>query len=1047
MASNDQTVRNLIAYFRDCLLADGGERQLVDVFGRDEREPLLFPCASDNWTPTEAVRLPPEYAERLIALLRVQRQERELAIGTCLISGPAAEGNGRSRHVRTPLFLFEPELLEQNGEYAVRAQPDTLRLNPTALAALGLTQEHLGEQRATENDILLHALAQAQRRDYAPTPSGYPAWRAGQKVRWAATGVVWATKRSQLARSIAYELDQLASSTTALSPPVRQILGNHNSRKHYIRKAVPETLPISLTASQERALQNTARDTISVINGPPGTGKTFTIAAQTIDRVMRRERVLIVCGNEHAADVVRGKLAEAFGAAQGLIVRAGRGDHRTKLLKDLEALLTGETEIGQTEPPCELQGQLKTMARCYRRRERQFQKALARAEREGASWRSKRQSASTMDRIHTWWLQVSLSRRPLLGQLWQALQEQVTAHQQLARRYLEARANHNLKRVLRDKRRQLSALTTALRSRSSGHRESRFEALDWGALTQAFPVWVVSAQTLHRVLPPTPALFEVAIIDEATQCSLPIALPGLQRASRAVIVGDPKQLRHFSFVSQDQQRRLASEHQVEAAPVDLNYRARSLLDYGLEAITGDQAMVLLDEHFRSHPDLIAFSNQRFYNNRLKVLTHLNASTADSPIELVDCPVEIKKDINTAEVEALLGQLEKIIAECHQLPAQECPSIGILAFFRATAAALERELLDRYPLSTLSRHDIRVGTPYAFQGEERDLMLIATGVYPGRAAAAWTYLNRPDVFNVAITRARYQQRLVMPANALEGTGPNLLADYIRHFQSAASQHPPHQPANDAMRQELIATLEGWGALCRPNYCFASQQLDLLVLYQGHALAVDTIGSGVSAGQAWDWERYRLLERAGLNILPIEFAAWQERRDHVLDQLRGALGIADSLRSAEAAQPILSLRWRLQELDQPALLELLDRMGRSHQQAVRWLDEHFEPTELTYERYRGGIDRLQQAVVDELQGACLLLESLRDLGPGSDDARLRAEVDARMGGSRTAVAGMERLTQELAVLRAADSGLDAALADVTRLAERVQRYAVATDTLNS
>ncbi|RFA24339.1 hypothetical protein CAI21_22065 [Alkalilimnicola ehrlichii] len=1037
MASNDETLRNLIAYFRDCLLADGGERQLLDVFGRDEREPFLFPCAPESWVPVEPLKLPADYAERLIALLRVQRQERELAIGTCLVSGPAPENKGRARQVRAPLFLFEPELLQRDGEYAVRAQPDTLRLNPTALAALGLSPEQLGHQHALEDGILRHALAQAERQGHSPTANGYPAWRSGQAARWSATGVVWAAKRSQLARSVAYELDELSSTATPLAAPVRQLLGAPAERSPRVRQSAPETLPISLTLSQERALQNAARETISVINGPPGTGKTFTIAAQTIDRVLRQERVLIVCSNEHAADVVRGKLAEAFGAAQGLIVRAGRGDYRSKLLSDLDALLAGEADTRQTEAPAKLAAELQTLARRYRRSEHQFQKALATAEKEGAIWRNG-QASNPWHRLRAWWLHLTLSRRPLLAQRWQALQEQVAAHQQRARHYLEALANDNLHRLLRDKRRQLTALTTALRSRASGHRESRFEALDWDVLTQAFPVWVVSAQTLHRVLPPTPELFELAIIDEATQCSLPLALPALQRARRAVIVGDPKQLRHFSFVSRDRQRRLAGKHQVDAAPVDLNYRERSLLDYGLEAVSSGEAIVLLDEHFRSRPELIAFSNERFYNSRLKVLTHLKANRGDLPIEVIDCPVRQENEVNAAEIDTLLARLEQLIQDASELPDHECPSIGVLAFFRATAAVLERELLERYPLGTLSRHDIRVGTPYAFQGEERDLMLIATGVYPGRAAAAWNYLNRADVFNVAVTRARYRQILFMPKAALEDTGPNLLADYVEHAQTTAVRQDTRVPAHDAMRRELIAALEAWGAQCRPDYCFAGQQLDLLVLYQGRALAVDTIGSDASAGEAWEWERYRLLERAGLIILPIGFTAWQVRRDAVLEQLRQALGMTHSHSETESAGPALSLRWRLQELNAPSLLELLDALERHYRQAVRWLGERFEASELTYDRYRSSIDRLRQAALDELQGACLLLESLRDLGPGADDPRLRTEVDSRMDSGRAAVASMERLAQELAVLRTEDSGLDAALADVARLAERVHRY---------
>ncbi|MCZ7391604.1 hypothetical protein, partial [Klebsiella pneumoniae] len=84
---------------------------------------------------------------------------------------------------------------------------------------------------------------------------------------------------------------------------------------------------------------------------------------------------------------------------------------------------------------------------------------------------------------------------------------------------------------------------------------------------------------------------------------LALALPALQRARRAVIVGDPRQLRHFSFLARARQEQLAFEHGVEHLPISLDYRQQSLLDYAMNAVATPAAQVWLDEHFRSHPEL------------------------------------------------------------------------------------------------------------------------------------------------------------------------------------------------------------------------------------------------------------------------------------------------------------------------------------------------------------------------------------------------------------------------------------------------------------
>ena len=49
-------------------------------------------------------------------------------------------------------------------------------------------------------------------------------------------------------------------------------------------------------------------------------------------------------------------------------------------------------------------------------------------------------------------------------------------------------------------------------------------------------------------------MFDVAIIDEASQCDIASCFPILFRAKRAVIVGDDKQLPHLSFLGGEKQK-------------------------------------------------------------------------------------------------------------------------------------------------------------------------------------------------------------------------------------------------------------------------------------------------------------------------------------------------------------------------------------------------------------------------------------------------------------------------------------------------------------
>jgi len=78
---------------------------------------------------------------------------------------------------------------------------------------------------------------------------------------------------------------------------------------------------------------------------------------------------------------------------------------------------------------------------------------------------------------------------------------------------------------------------------------------------------------------------------------------------------------------------------------------------------------------------------------------------------------------------------------------------VLSFFRDQSEKLQKMIFDKFDLDTITKHKLRAGTPYAFQGEERDIMLISSGVDKDSVGGTYLYLNRPDVFNVALTRAR------------------------------------------------------------------------------------------------------------------------------------------------------------------------------------------------------------------------------------------------------------------------------------------------------
>ena len=141
-------------------------------------------------------------------------------------------------------------------------------------------------------------------------------------------------------------------------------------------------------------------------------------------------------------------------------------------------------------------------------------------------------------------------------------------------------------------------------------------------IMRAFPLWSVSNLSARSALPLLPGMFDLVMIDEASQCDIPSVVPLLARSKRAVFAGDPMQLRHVSTLDAVVDQTLLEQHGLTDAHVQrFTYRVNSAFDLAHDnASVPDGARVRLDLHFRSH-DLIAdYGNEAFYNNTLHVVT-------------------------------------------------------------------------------------------------------------------------------------------------------------------------------------------------------------------------------------------------------------------------------------------------------------------------------------------------------------------------------------------------------------------------------------------
>ncbi|MFI0908949.1 caspase, EACC1-associated type [Streptomyces abikoensis] len=271
--------------------------------------------------------------------------------------------------------------------------------------------------------------------------------------------------------------------------------------------------------------------------------------------------------------------------------------------------------------------------------------------------------------------------------------------------------------------------------------------------------WAISTHSV-RQLELAPKLFDLVVIDEASQCSIPSVLPLLFRAKRALIIGDPMQLGHIPGVSAEQERQARVRAGLTAAQLEdhrLTYHVYS--SYHAAARHGEAAL-LLDEHYRCHPAIADVVNGYCYAGQLQVLTDVRRQVPTlDPVGGADpAPVLGWVDVphsesarggggqswrNGAEAEAVRETVDALLAS---LP--ERATVGVVTPFKAQKDALARVWADD--------ERVRVGTVHAFQGGQRDVMVlspVAAANTPPRTTH-WV-ASQVNLWNVAVTRAKSQ----------------------------------------------------------------------------------------------------------------------------------------------------------------------------------------------------------------------------------------------------------------------------------------------------
>lgn len=274
-------------------------------------------------------------------------------------------------------------------------------------------------------------------------------------------------------------------------------------------------------------------------------------------------------------------------------------------------------------------------------------------------------------------------------------------------------------------------------------------------MTGFLPCWAVTSLSAKGRIPFQPGMFDLVIIDEASQCDIASVLPMLYRAKQAVIIGDPKQLSHISSISRTQDLSLLQKYNVNFI---WSYSASSLYTMASSLSEPNQVIQLRDHH-RSFGDIIEFSNSEFYEGKLRVATNYDKlkcpKNVPAGIRWVDVVGKTVRPstgsaYNDSEVSAIIEEIKRLVIDNTYTG-----TVGVVTPFKAQAERIEKAIVKDTTLkNALLKNDVLVDTVHKFQGDERDMILFSPVISQGTGQGALTFLkNTGNLFNVAITRAR------------------------------------------------------------------------------------------------------------------------------------------------------------------------------------------------------------------------------------------------------------------------------------------------------
>ena len=349
----DSHLKTLISYWKGCIEAEDALSSKLSpsvrgasVVSPYDHDPFIFSQQADS------VGISDERLEEFIAQLRLEQSE--VFYGYPVLLYQKSDGRGGNKTLLAPLLIMKLSIIFEGGKYSLQVEEPIPEIGTVAMERLGLSSA----EASTVHQQLTEAFY-----ENVSTPQTIAAsfWQILESVSspkkvepidpmhtmketFSHTGVFGVYNRAvffkntpgMYNRALLQDLTQLEQ-REGLADSALGFLTNTDTVDTELSAHQVPVIPFEANEYQIAAIQRTMNNRLTVVTGPPGTGKSQFIENLLLSLYAQGKTVLLVSHTNEAVRVVYDRLK---GEMTSLAMRTGNQEVRKTLSSQFQELLS-----------------------------------------------------------------------------------------------------------------------------------------------------------------------------------------------------------------------------------------------------------------------------------------------------------------------------------------------------------------------------------------------------------------------------------------------------------------------------------------------------------------------------------------------------------------------------------------------------------------------------------------------------------------------------------------------------------------------------------